>query len=200
MIAHDRIRLIGPVYKMQTPALLRGCLLLFERQQIKEGKTCLAARGALLICCLCLFYLADAAGAGKLFLHLRLVVALIGEELRVIHLWETGEALLIFLFRNCFVRRETVDVVGAREEGETADDIPVLLYPIHDAYPFVFAHRDCRRRIVVRVIELDLLPVLELVERREVVFETSFFEWSGALTGNSRTNVFASSTDCPTSG
>src|SRR3989344_438694 len=121
MIAHDRIRLIGPVYKMQKPALLRGFL-----------HCTLTAKS--------LLYLTHAAGAGKLPLHIRLILTLIGEELGVIHLREACQALLIFFFRNCLVGRKTVHVVGAREEGETADDIPVLLYPIHDTYPLVFAH------------------------------------------------------------
>ena len=34
---------------------------------------------------------------------------------------------------------------------------------------------------MVRVIEFDLLPILELVKRREVVFETSFFGVIGRL-------------------
>jgi len=34
MIAHDRIRLIGPVYKMQKPALLRGFLLIAQSARL----------------------------------------------------------------------------------------------------------------------------------------------------------------------
>lgn len=74
MIAHDRIRLIGPVYKMRKPALLRGFSLMLRNRS----------------CAKSLLYLADAAGAGKLLFHLRFVVAFIGEELGVIHIRETG--------------------------------------------------------------------------------------------------------------
>jgi len=72
-------------------------------------------------------------------------------------------------------------VVGAREEREPADNAPVLLYPIDDADPFVFGDRYRRRWIVLGEVELDPLPVFELVECGEVVLESRIFGMVGRL-------------------
>src|SRR3989344_9104440 len=97
--------------------------------------------------------IAGAAGAGEFLLHIRLVLTLIGDKLRVIHLRKAGHARLILLLRNRLVGRETVDMVRAREEGESADYIPIFLDPIHDADPLVFRDRDGRRGVVLGEVQ-----------------------------------------------
>ena len=62
-------------------------------------------------------------------------------------------------------------MVFARQEGEAADDIPVRVDPVGDRDPFIVADGDGHRRIMLGVIDLDHLPVLELLESREVVLE-----------------------------
>src|SRR3989344_6871664 len=109
MIVHDRTRLMGqsPI-KSRTPANA-GVLDLFN--------------------------IAGPAHTGEFLLHLGLVLPLVGDELAVVNLGEAREAQLVLLFADSLIGSEPVDVVGAREEGEPADDVPVLLNPVDDANP-----------------------------------------------------------------
>lgn len=128
MVAHDRIRLIGPVSEMRTPALLRGCSLEwsgesdfggfrtrrrearanFQQKIMRTPKSLSPRNGS--------YYFAHATGACQLFPHLRFVLALIGDEIRVIHFGETSYARLVLLLCNRLIGREAVHVVAPREE------------------------------------------------------------------------------------
>src|SRR3989338_8023077 len=93
--------------------------------------------------------LADAAGAGELFGPDSLVFILEEHEPREVNDAELFLTSLEFVFGDFFIGRELINMVFAREERESANEVPIRIHKIRDREPLVIANVDGYRGIVV---------------------------------------------------
>jgi hypothetical protein len=100
----------------------------------------------------------------------RLVRPLVARELLERNAWHGGRESLVGFLVDRLVRRELVDVVAVRQERHAASDsVEVLVHPVADLEPLVWLHIHGDADGVLSPVLCEQQPVLELVDRGELV-------------------------------
>src|SRR5439155_7796073 len=92
------------------------------------------------------------------------ILALVSPQFAEVDYWKLGRASLVVFLRDFDVRQLRVVRVERRQEGHSADLMPMLPDPISELYYLILSVRDCTTRVVISPIEFVVQPVVTLFD------------------------------------